>query len=175
MLAAKARTRGMLLRLDSMLKNYNIKYESYNIGVCIMSFREKIHWASFLAILVMFGWYFLTYPWGIVKTPAGVGAVAGMLVPVTIVIITVMATSAGYFAIRSPKEAHLKEDERERTIHIRGTHLAYYPLVLGVWGNMIAMFYRLSVGEHLNLLIATVVIAELVRVGSQLYYYRRGY
>jgi hypothetical protein len=40
---------------------------------------------------------------------------------------------------------------------------------------MIAMFCRLSVAEHLNLLIATVVIAELVRVGSQLYYYRRGY
>ncbi len=139
-----------------------------------MSFREKIHWASFLALAVAFGWYFLTYPWEIVETAAGVGAVAGMLVPVTIIIVAVMALSAGYFAIRTPNEAHLKEDERERIIHIRGTHLAYYPLVLGVWANMIAMFYRLSVAEHLNLLIATVVTAELVRVGSQLYYYRRG-
>ncbi len=140
-----------------------------------MSFREKIHWASFLALAVAFGWYFLTYPWEIVGTAAGVGAVAGMLLPVTIIIVAVMVLSAGYFAIRTPNEAHLKEDERERTIHIRGTHLAYYPLVLGVWANMIAMFYRLSVAEHLNLLIATVVTAELVRVGSQLYYYRRGY
>jgi hypothetical protein len=140
-----------------------------------MSFREKIHWASFLALLVAFGWYFLSYPWALVGSDAGVAAVAGMLVPVTALIIAVMSISAGYFAIRAPKEASLKEDERERTIHIRGTHLAYYPLVLGVWANMIAMFYRLSVAEHLNLLIATVVIAELVRVGSQLYYYRRGY
>ncbi len=140
-----------------------------------MSFREKIHWASFLALLVAFGWYFLTYPWDIIKTPAGVGAVAGMLVPVTIIIIAVMALTTAYFAIRTPKEVNIKEDERERTIHIRGTHLAYYPLVLGVWANMIAMFYRLSVGEHLNLLIATVVVAELMRVGSQLYFYRRGY
>ena len=98
-----------------------------------------------------------------------------MLVPVTIIIIAVMAVTAAYFAVRTPKEVNLKEDERERTIHLRGTHLAYYPLVLGVWANMIAMFYRLSVGEHLNLLIATVVVAELVRVGSQLYFYRRGY
>ena len=140
-----------------------------------MSFREKIHWASFLALAAAFGWYFLTYPWEIVGTPAGVRAVAGMLVPVTIIIIAVMAVTAAYFAVRTPKEVNLKEDERERTIHLRGTHLAYYPLVLGVWANMIAMFYRLSVGEHLNLLIATVVIAELVRVGSQLYFYRRGY
>jgi hypothetical protein len=140
-----------------------------------MSFREKIHWASFFALLVSFGWYFLSYPWDIIGTPAGVGAVAGMLVPVTIIIIIVMALTTAYFAIRTPKEVNIKEDERERTIHIRGTHLAYYPLVLGVWANMVAMFYRLSVGEHLNLLIATVVIAELVRVGSQLYYYRRGY
>lgn len=140
-----------------------------------MSFREKIHWASFFALLVAFSWYFLTYPWNIVGTAAGVGAVAGMLVPVTIIIIAVMAVTTAYFAIRTPKEVNIKEDERERTIHIRGTHLAYYPLVLGVWANMIAMFYRLSIGEHLNMLIATVVVAELIRVGSQLYYYRRGY
>jgi hypothetical protein len=140
-----------------------------------MSYREKIHWASFLALVVAFGWYFLSYPWEIVETAAGVGAVAGMLVPVTIIIVVVMTVTAAYFAIRTPKEVNLKEDERERTFHIRGTHLAYYPLVLGVWANMIAMFYRLSIGEHLNLLIATVVVAELVRVGSQLYFYRRGY
>jgi uncharacterized membrane protein len=140
-----------------------------------MSFREKIHWAAFLALFVAFGWYFLSYPWEMVGTDAGVAAVAGMLVPVTILIIVVMSVTAAYFAIRTPKEVNLKEDERERTFHIRGTHLAYYPLVLGVWANMIAMFYRLSVAEHLNLLIATVVTAELVRVGSQLFYYRRGY
>ncbi|MEY4269610.1 MAG: hypothetical protein RLZZ58_826 [Pseudomonadota bacterium] len=140
-----------------------------------MSFREKTHWAALAGLLLGFGWYFLTYPWSIVGTPAGVMAVAGMLVPVTIIIIAVMAATAAFFAIRAPKEANLKEDERERTIHIRGTHAAYYPLVLGVWANIIAIFYRLSAGEHLNLLLATVVTAELVRVGSQLYFYRRGY
>lgn len=140
-----------------------------------MSFREKIHWSAFVALSLGFGWYFLSYPWKLVGTDAGVGAVAGMLVPVTILIIAVMSITAAYFAIQTPKEVNLKEDERERTFHIRGTHLAYYPLVLGVWANMIAMFYRLSVAEHLNLLIATVVTAELVRVGSQLFYYRRGY
>lgn len=140
-----------------------------------MSFREKTHWAAFLALAAGFGWYFLAYPWAMVSTDAGVAAVAAMLVPVTIIIIAVLAATAAFFAIRAPKEAHLKEDERERSIHVRGTHLAYYPLVLGAWINMIAIFYRFSPGVYLNLLMATVVIAELVRVGSQLYYYRRGY
>lgn len=140
-----------------------------------MSFREKIHWVSFASLAVAFGWYFITYPWSIVDRPEGAWAVAGMLVPVTIVIIGSMSIAATALAIRAPKEAQLKEDERETTIHLRGTHAAYYPLVLGVWGNLFAIFYHISAAGRLNLLIATVVIAELVRVGAQLYYYRRGY
>lgn len=98
-----------------------------------------------------------------------------MLVPVTIAIIGSMSVAAAALAIRSPKEAHLKEDEREKTIHLKGTHMAYYPLILGVWANLFAIFYHISPAGRLNLLIATAVIAELVRVGAQLYYYRRGY
>jgi hypothetical protein len=140
-----------------------------------MSFREKIHWVAFISLVLSFGWFFLSYPWAIVNTPAGVEATAWMLFPVTIAIIVSMSVVAAALAIKSPKEAHLKEDEREKTIHLKGTHMAYYPLVLGVWANLFAIFYHISAAGRLNLLIATVVIAELVRVGSQLYYYRRGY
>ncbi|HEV7233278.1 MAG TPA: hypothetical protein VGN36_03460 [Sphingorhabdus sp.] len=140
-----------------------------------MLFNERLHWAAFVALIAAFGWYFLAYPWALIGTRAGVGAAAGMLVPVVIIIIGAMTITAAYFAIRNPKEVDIKEDERERTIHMRGTHIAYYPLVLGVWANLFAIFYHLSAAAHLNILIATVVIAELVRVGSQLYFYRRGY
>lgn len=140
-----------------------------------MSFREKIHWVAFISLSLAFGWYFLTYPWSVMNTPAGVGATAAMLLPVTIVIIGSMSLVAAVLAIRSPKEANLKEDERDKTIHLKGTHMAYYPLVLGVWANLFAIFYHISAAGRLNLLIATVVLAELVRVGAQLYYYRRGY
>ena len=140
-----------------------------------MSFREKIHWVAFISLSLSFGWFFLSYPWSIVNTSAGVVATAGMLVPVTIAIIGSMSVAAAALAIRTPKEAHLKEDEREKTIHLKGTHMAYYPLILGVWANLFAIFYHISPAGRLNLLIATAVIAELVRVGAQLYYYRRGY
>jgi len=139
-----------------------------------MSFREKIHWAAFIGIAGAFGWYFLSYPWSIVGTPAGIVAIAGMLVPVTLIIIGLMSVTAAYLAIRYPKEAHLKEDERERGIHLRGTHAAYYPLVLGSYAIMIALFNQLSTALLINLLLAVVIGAELVRVGAQLLAYRRG-
>jgi hypothetical protein len=139
----------------------------------IMSFREKIHWAAFIGIAGAFGWYFLSYPWAIVGTPAGIGAIAGMLGPVTIIIIGLMSVTAAYLALRYPKEAHLKEDERERSIHLKGTHAAYYPLVIGSYGVMGALFNQLSTALMINLVLAVVISAELVRVGAQLWLYRR--
>lgn len=138
-----------------------------------MSFRERIHWSALIAMLLAFGWYFAAYPWDVIDTPAGLGASAGMLVLVTILIIVTMSVTAAFFAIRSPKEAHIAEDERERRIHLLGTHFAYYPLVIAVWLNAIAQFYRPSAALALNLLLATAVGAELVRVGVQLWLYRR--
>lgn len=139
-----------------------------------MSFREKMHWAAFLGIAGAFGWYFITFPWAIIDTRIAIGAVAGMLVPVTIIIIAIMSVVATYLAIRFPREAHLKEDERERDIHRRGTHAAYYPLVIGVYMILTAIFWGFEGAALLNLVLGIVVCAELVRVGAQLWLYRKG-
>lgn len=139
----------------------------------MMSFREKLHWAAFVGIAGAFGWYFLTYPWAMVGTAAGITAIAAKLLPVTIIIIVLMSVTAGALAIRYPKEAHLKEDERERSIHLRGTHAAYYLLVIGSYGILGAAFNQLSAALLINLLLAVIITAELVRVGAQLWIYRR--
>lgn len=136
-----------------------------------MSFREKMHWAAFVGLAGAFGWYFLRYPWSIVDTPAGVGAVAGMLVMVTVIVAGLMIVTASFLAIRHPRDAHLKEDEREQNLHMRGTFAAYYPLVLGVYAVIIAVFNHVGGAALLNLLIAVVVFAELLRVGWQLWLY----
>lgn len=140
-----------------------------------MAFREKVHWVALVAMAVAFGRYFLVYPWQIVDSPAGVWAMAGLLVPVTIAIIVAMTVATAIFAIRNPAEVDLKEDERDRSFHVRGTHFAYYPLVLGVWLNIFLGFWGIAQAQQLNLLLAAVVVAELVRIGSQIYLYRRGY
>lgn len=138
-----------------------------------MSFREKIHWAAFIGIASAFGWYFLTFPWAMVGSPAAMGVVAGKLVIVTVIILGLMSLTAAWLAIRYPREAHLKEDEREYGIHLKGTHAAYYPLVLGAYAMLVAIFWGWSGARLLNLLLAVIISAELVRVGWQLWLYRR--
>lgn len=140
-----------------------------------MSFREKIHWVALVGLVLGFGWYFATYPWSEANTRTGMLTSVWMLIPTTIIFLVPMIAGTVWFAIREPKEAQLKEDEREKIIHLKGTHAAYYPLVLGIWANVFALINGLSYGWSVNILMATLVLAELVRVGSQLVYYRRGY
>ncbi len=140
-----------------------------------MAFREKIHWVTLVTMILAFGWYFLAYPWQVADSPAGVWATAGLLVPVTIAIIVAMTVATAFLAIRNRAEVDLKEDERDRSFHMRGTHYAYYPLVVGIWINILLIFWGVGQAQQLNLMLATLVAAELVRIGTQLYLYRRGY
>jgi hypothetical protein len=104
-----------------------------------------------------------------------VWATAGLLVPVTIAIIVAMTVATAVLAIRNRAEVNAREDERDRSFHLRGTHYAYYPLVVGIWVNIFLIFWGVSQAQQLNLMLATLVAAELVRIGTQLYLYRRGY
>jgi hypothetical protein len=140
-----------------------------------MSFREKIHWVTLVTMILAFGWYFLVYPWQIVDSPAGVMTTAGMLVPVTIAIIIAMTIATALLAIRSPRDTEARADERDRSFDMRGTYFGYYPLVVGIWINIFLIFWGIGQAAQLNLMIATLVVAEAVRIGTQLYLYRRGY
>jgi hypothetical protein len=48
-------------------------------------------------------------------------------------------------------------------------------LAIGVQLNIFVLINGFNYGYAVTILIATLVIAELIRVGSQLFYYRRGY
>ena len=60
-------------------------------------------------------------------------ASAGLLLVPTVGIIVAMTIATAVFAIRNPGEATMREDERDHDFHTRGTHLAYYPMVIGSW------------------------------------------
>ena len=138
-----------------------------------MSFREKTHWVALIVILAAFGWYFLQLHTVLPHGPGNIAASGGLLTGVTITIILAMSVVIGIIAAMNPREAHMKDDERDRAIHWRGTHYAYYPIVIGVWLCIGAIFYGYSAGTILNSLLAVVVVAEVVRIGSQLWLYRR--
>jgi hypothetical protein len=140
-----------------------------------MSFREKIHWVSFIVIAVTFGWYFLTLPTAAASGSAGLWEAAGLLLLPVLGIIIAMTITTAIFAIRNPREATLRPDERDHDFHVRGTHLAYYPLIAGTWLCIGLIFGGLSQISLLKVLLGTVVAAELVRIGSQIWFYRKGH
>ncbi len=137
-----------------------------------MSFREKMHWASLVAILLGFGFYF-----GTLHTIPHTGHdyYLSLLIAIVGFIIVAMTISAIIFAIQNSKDAHAKADERDKMIHMRGTHAAYYVLVLGAWGAVVTAHFGHGMFFMLNLLLFVVVLAECIRIGAQLYYYRRGH
>ncbi|WP_137870111.1 hypothetical protein [Sphingopyxis sp. 2PD] len=138
-----------------------------------MTFREKTHWVALVVMIAAFGWYFFRLHTALPHGPGNIAASGSLLTVVTIGIIVAMSIIIGVIAARSPSEAHAAADERERAIHWRGTHYAYYPIVLGVWLCIWMIFAGYSMPTLLNTLLAVVVSAELVRIGAQLYLYRR--
>ena len=154
-----------------MFDIFNIMFV-FNDMESAMSFREKMHRVAFIAILLAFGWYFLTFPWSDAGGPAALWIAGGMLIPLTLGIIVAMSVATAIIAIRNRREVDIAEDERDRMIHWRGTHLAYYPMVTGTWACIGLLFTGVEPVILLNLLLAMVVVSELLRIGSQIWFYR---
>ena len=138
-----------------------------------MSFREKSAWISFVSILLVFGAYFWNVNrvlGGEVERRAAFKVSAGLLV--AFVLIEILLHIA--VAIQAPNEARAPKDERERLIEMRATRVAFQVLVVGALAGVGLMHVTSSawvVGQHVLL---AVVVAELVKFGGQILYFRRG-
>jgi hypothetical protein len=114
-------------------------------------------------------------PFAVANGTAGLWASAGLLLLPTLGIIVAMTLATAVIAIRSPQEVTLREDERDRDFHMCATHLAYYPLVIGSWLCIGLIFGGIGELNLLRVLLAMVVLSERVRIGSQIWFYRRSY
>lgn len=138
-----------------------------------MSFREKSAWISFVTILVVFGAYF----WTIRSVLRGdIGYEAAFPVEVGLIVAFVLIEIALHIALamQSPSEARAPRDEREQLIEMRATRVAFQVLVVGALAGVGLMHMTRSVwamGQHMLL---AVVVAQLVRFGGQILYFRRG-
>ncbi len=140
-----------------------------------MSFREKMHWAAFVSLLAGFGWYFLTFPWAAIDTPATLYPAVRRLGPVAAIVLGGLTAAFLVLKLGAPKDPAFREDEREASVHRRGTHYAYYFLLLGAWANVFVWLNGVSGAKAVVILIATIAAAELIRVGAQLVVYRHGH
>jgi hypothetical protein len=137
-----------------------------------ISYREKSIWGNLLGMVVAYSYYFGTLAWG------GTGRI---FVAVCILIVINVVYQA-LIAVRGKVEP---KDERDIWIEGKGYKNAYFALLWGVWLWILgAMMYGLqdalrgaALSAHLaaigNSLVVVLLASELVKVGTQLFFYRR--
>ena len=138
-----------------------------------MSFREKSAWIALLTYAVVFGGYFLllTQAW---DDSYGRGLSIGLLAGAVVTLVIVAATLTIITALLSPKEANAPADERETLIDLKAERISSYALSVGVVCLIGALLMGWNGYLVANLLLASLVIAELTKAIAQIAYFRRG-
>jgi hypothetical protein len=133
----------------------------------IAAFRETSLVAQIVAIVGVYGFYGVRY-WGLSFTPV---AATGVLIGITTLMIVIGIASHAAIRIWATPE---KLDERDRLVDLRGSRNAYRALAAGVWCVLLLTIAQQPFGLLFYALMGTFAVAELVRLGSQLFYYRFG-
>jgi hypothetical protein len=131
------------------------------------TFREKSVLAQFVSVLLVFGLYGAKL-WHKPLSPSGTTRVL-MAVAVLLIIVNVIS----HIAIGIYTSPELP-DERDVAVARRGARNAYYVLGFGVWGILMFATAPAFMPYLFYILLGAFALAELVRLGSQLLYYRIG-
>jgi hypothetical protein len=138
-----------------------------------MSFREKSAWISFVTLLVLFIPYFWSVR-GVLEGDIEYAAASPWMIGLVVAFVVLEILLHAAVAAQAPTDARAPKDERERLIEMRATRIAFQVLVLGALASAGMMHLTRSawaLGQHV---LMAVVVAELVKFGAQIAYYRRG-
>ena len=140
-----------------------------------MSFREKSDCLS-LVSLALLGIYFAEIARGLLGGshtggPYHYFALFWVLVAGLVLIQVVTQT---VLAIRSPRDAKTPVDERERQIHLRAAHGAYFVLLVGAFLTIGTLHLGFTTWQLAHCILLVIWLAELLRYSLRLYLYRRG-
>jgi hypothetical protein len=143
-----------------------------------MPFREKSAWISFLVVLGVFGPYFGAILTGRLPTSGGITVHYLLLTVVAAVVLqTVLHVIA---ALLARGDAGTPRDERERLIELKATALAYIVLVTAVLAGLFVLLHTPLYGHHVDapqvalVVLASVVLADLVKSAATIVHYRLG-
>ena len=139
-----------------------------------MSFREKSDWLSFISLCLL-GIYFVEIArglWG--------GSHAGgpyyyftLFWVLVVALIVIQVVTHIVLTIRSPQDAKTPVDEREPLIHMRATRPAYFVLLSGAFLTIGTLHIGFNTWQFAHCILLVIWIAELLRYGMRLFYYRR--
>lgn len=133
------------------------------------SFKEKSLWLMFVSLIAVFGFYFAAV------LPASTTSVMPdqivFFVMVVAMLVVVQVVGHTVIAIR---DRRMQTDERDRMIKLKGTRNASYVLATGVFLALCTALFTEGNFIFTHVLLGFWVLAQLVEIGSQLYFYRRG-
>jgi hypothetical protein len=137
-----------------------------------MSFREKSAWISFVLIATGSAIYF----WNVIQVSLGrtkpggqfhlFFGLVGALIALEVILHVVVA-------LQAPGDARAPKDERDRLIQLKAARNAFYVLLPAAFGAIGTMHLGADVEDMAHTVLAGIVLAELVRFGSQIRLYRR--
>lgn len=142
-----------------------------------MSFHEKSAFAMLATLLIIYGGYFRTafamYETGVVTMAAAgpmmIGAVIGI-----IVLSIVFHTTIAIFSARNSEDNLDQQDERDRLIRLRGDARSSYVLGAGIIAAIAMTFLEHDSFVVGNVLLASLVLAEIAKTLLVILDYRRG-
>ncbi|MBX2999462.1 MAG: hypothetical protein KF893_13180 [Caldilineaceae bacterium] len=134
-----------------------------------LSFQEKSLWLQFVGLIAVFSLYFFSVLPAETATvmPHQIGLFVGM------VVLLVMIMVAGHILIAIIDRRN-ETDERDQLIELKGERNSSYVLATGVFLALCAAVLTEGNFVFTHLLLGFWVLAQLVEIGSQLYFYRRG-
>ena len=143
-----------------------------------MSYMEKSLIASLGITLLIFGWYLYGAFSILSLNPELPGLVEIIILIVWVVVLESIIQS--FIAIKNKSQL---EDERDKLIEKVAYRYSYGVLSVGIWFLMMQILFDTWFDNHLMLttpygmfhwLLLFFVLSEVVRFGTQLYYYRKG-
>lgn len=138
-----------------------------------MSFREKSAWVSFVCILLVFGVYFTALAQAIAGS-LDYGTVFRIFIGGIVALIVLEIVLHIIIAVQAPRDAAAPKDERDRMIELKATRIAFFTLLAGAAISIFTIHLGADVRALANSVLFAIVIAELVKYGSEIVYFRRG-
>jgi len=135
-----------------------------------MPFREKSAWVTLAAILLVSVLFVLHAPRLSHPRPGDFHALLACIVAFVVIEIAAFLV----LRLRYPEDARTPIDEREQLINLKATYLASRCYVIGSFLAVVTLHLGASAVMIGYFVVLAFVIAEIVKYGARIIYYRRG-